>query len=91
MSKNFGRKHASHFLNKWIPVIHQVITYGSVLKWGDIIYSNMDIQLKKVQKEHQFDMASYLLYVMCASREYLSLNWRWKPDLPSIHVDCKML
>ena len=28
---------------------------------------------------------------MCASREYISLGWRWNPDLLSIHVYCKML
>ena len=28
---------------------------------------------------------------MCAIREYPSLGWRWKLDLPSINVYCKML
>ena len=36
-------------------------------------------------------MSSYLLDVMCDSREYPSLGWKWKSDLPSIHVYCKML
>ena len=36
-------------------------------------------------------MSSYLLYVMCASRGYPSLGWKWKLDLPSNHVYCKML
>ena len=36
-------------------------------------------------------MYSYLLDVMCASREYPSLGWRWKLDLPSIHASWKML
>ena len=36
-------------------------------------------------------MSSYLLDVMCASREYPSLGWRWNSDLPSIDVYCKML
>ena len=36
-------------------------------------------------------MSSYLLDVMCASREYPSLGWNWKSDLPLIHVYCKML
>ena len=76
MSRSFGRKDASHFLDKWIPIIHQVITYGSVLNWGEIISSNMDIQLNKEKKEHKFYMHSYLLDVMCASREYPSLGWR---------------
>ena len=91
MERIFGRKDASHFLDKWIPIIHQVIAYGSILSWGEIISSNLDIQLKKVQKEHQFFMSSHLLDVMCASREYPYLGWKWKPDLPSIHVYCKML
>lgn len=34
-------------------------------------------------------MSSYLLDALCAIRQYLSLGWKWKPDLPSIH--CKML
>ena len=89
--KNFRTKYASHFLAKWIPIIQQVITYGSILDWGDIISSNLDMQLSKVQKEHQFYMSSYLLDVMCASREYPSLGWKWKPYLPSIHVYYKIL
>ena len=28
---------------------------------------------------------------MCASREYPSLGFKWKSDLSSIHVYCKML
>ena len=74
MSIISGRKDSSHFLDKWIPIIHQVITYGSVLNWGEIIYSNLDIQLKKAKNEHKFYMAAYLLDVMCVSREYPSLN-----------------
>ena len=68
MSSIFGRKDVSHFLNKWILIIHQVIAFGSVLNWGEIISSNLDIHLKKVKKEHRLNMDSYLLYVMCASR-----------------------
>ena len=48
MSRILGRKDASHFLDQWIPIIHQVITYGSILNLGEIISSNLDIQLKKV-------------------------------------------
>ena len=61
------------------------------MNWGEIISSNLDIELKKDQKEHQFYMSSYLLDVMCAIQEYPYLGWKWKPDLPSIHVYCKML
>ena len=68
MSKIFGRKDASHFSCKWIPIIHQLITYGSVLNWGEIISSNIDIQLNKVKNEHKFYTGSYILDVMCASR-----------------------
>ena len=32
----FGRKDASHFLDEWILIIHQVITCGSVLNWGGL-------------------------------------------------------
>ena len=82
MSRIFERKDASHFPDKWIPIIDQVITYGSILNWGDIISSNMDIQLKKVQKEHQFYMSLYLLHVMCASQEYPSrLEMESKPSI----------
>ena len=51
----------------------------------------MDIQFKKVWKEHKFYMASYLLDVMCVSGEYSSLGWKWNLDLPSIHAYCNML
>jgi hypothetical protein len=50
-----------------------------------------EFNFKKVQKEQKFYMVAYLLYVMCASREYLSLGWKWTPSLPSINVYCKML
>ena len=36
-------------------------------------------------------MSSYLLDVMCASKEYPSLGWRWEPNLSSIHVYCKII
>ena len=51
----------------------------------------MDFQLKKVKKEHKLYMDSYLLDVMCASGEYPSLGSKWNPDIPSIHVYCKIL
>ena len=91
MARIFGKKYASSFPNKWNPIIHHVITYGSTLNWGDIISSNLDIQLKKVPNEHHFYMSSYLLDVMFASQEYPSLGWKWKLDLLSIHVYYKML
>ena len=28
---------------------------------------------------------------MCASLEFSSLEWKWEPSLPSVHVYCKML
>ena len=87
----FERKDSSSFPDKWIPIIHQVITDGSTLNWGHIILSNLDLQLKKDKKEHKFFMSSYLLDVMCSTREYPFLGWKWKSDLPSIHVYCKML
>ena len=87
----FRKKDASSFLNKWIPIIDQVITLGSSLNWGELISSSLDLQLKKAQKEHNFFMSSYLLDVMCASKEYPSLGWKWKSGLSSIHVYCKML
>ena len=31
-SRIFGRKDASHLLDKWIPIIHQVITYELVIQ-----------------------------------------------------------
>ena len=31
LARVFGRKDASSFLDKWIPIIHQVITHGSKL------------------------------------------------------------
>lgn len=91
LSRVFGRKDASSFPDKWIPIIYQVITSGSTLNWGELISSNLDLQLKKDQKEHQFFMFSYLLDVMCANKEYISLGWKWESNLSSIHVYCKMI
>ena len=86
LSSIFERKDASTFLNKLIPIIHQVITSGLVLNWGEIISSNLDSQLKKVQSEHRFYMDSYMLDVMCVSREYPYLGWKWNLSLSSLHV-----
>ena len=91
LSRVFGKKDSSIFLDKRIPIIYQIIKSGSTLNWGELISSSLDLQLKKAQKEHEFFMSSYLLDVMCASREYPSLGWKWKSDLSSIHVYCKML
>ena len=91
LSRIFGRKNSSHLPDKWIFIIHQVIESGSILNWGEIISSNLDIQLKKLQKEDKFYMDSYLLDVIYARREYPSLGWKWTSSLPSIHVYCKML
>ena len=61
------------------------------MNWGELISSKLDNQLNKVQKEHQFYMSTYLMDVMCANLEFPSLEWKWEPSLPSIHVYCKML
>lgn len=37
----FGKKDASNFPDKWIPIIYQIVSSGSVLNWGDIISSNL--------------------------------------------------
>ena len=91
LSKVFGRKGESTFPNKWIPIIYQIMTNRVTLNWGELISSNLDNQLKKVHKEHQFYMSTYLMDVMCANIEFPSLEWKWEPSLPSVHVYCKML
>ena len=88
LSRVFGRKDGSTFLDKWIPIIYQIITSGSTLNWGELFSSNIDVQLRKVQKDHQFYMSSYLMNVMCASLEFSSLGWKWESSLPLIHVGC---
>ena len=67
------------------------MTSGATLNWGEQISSNLENQLKKVHKDHQFYMSTYLLDVMCASLEFPSLEWKWEPSLSSVHVYCKML
>ena len=58
---------------------------------GELISSNLDNQLKKVHKDHQFYMSTYLMDVMCANIEFPSLEWKWESSLPSVHVYYKML
>jgi hypothetical protein len=91
LSRVLRRKDGASFLDKWILIIYHIITSGSTLNWGELISSNLDLQLKKAQKDHYFFMSSYLLDVMCASIEFPSLGWKWEPSLPSVHVYCKML
>ena len=52
LSRLFGRKDGSTFSDKWIPIIYQIMTNGATLNWGELISSNLDSQLKKVQKDH---------------------------------------
>ena len=87
----FWRKDGSTFPDKLILIIYQIITSGATLNWGELISSNLDNQLKKVHKEHQFYMSTYLMNVMSVSLEFSSLGWKWESNLPSIHVYCKML
>ena len=86
LSRVFRRKDRSTFLDKWIPIIYQIKTSGATLNWGELISSNLDNQLKKVHKDHRFYMSTYLMDVMCASLEFPSLEWKWEPSLPSVHV-----
>lgn len=91
VSRVFRRKDGSTFSNKWIPIIYQIITSGATVNWGELISLNLGNQLKKVHKEHQFYMSTYLMDVMCANLKFSLLEWKWEPSLPSIHVYCKML
>ena len=86
LSRVFERKDGSTFLDKWTLIIYQIITSGATLNWGELISSNLDNQLRKVHKDHQFYMSTYLMDVMCANIEFLSLKWKWESSLPSIHV-----
>ena len=52
LSRVFGRKDGSIFLDKWIPIIYQIMTSGATLNWSELISSNLDNQLKKVHKDH---------------------------------------
>ena len=87
----FGRKDGATFPNKWVPIIYQIITSRSTLNCGELISSNLDVQLRKAHKDHQFFMSSYLINVMCSSLEFPSLGWKWESNLSSIHVYYKML
>ena len=70
LSRVFGRKDGSTFSDKWIPIIYQIMTSGVTLNWGELISYNLDNQLKKVHKDHQFYMSTYLMDVMCANLEF---------------------
>lgn len=87
----FGRKDGSTFPDKWILIMYHIITCGESLNWGEHISSNLYIQMRKVHKDHQFYMSSYLMNVMCTNLEFRSLGWKWESNLPLIHVYCKML
>ena len=91
LSRVFGRKDGSTFSDKWIPIIYQIMTSEVTLNWGELISSNLDNQLKKVHKDHQIYMSTYLMDVMCANIKFPSLEWKWESSLPSVHVYCKML
>ena len=91
LSRVFGRKDGYTFPNKWILIIYQIMTSGATLNWGELISLNLNNKLKKVHKEQQFYMSTYLMDVMCANLEFPLLKWKWEPNLPSIHVYCKML
>ena len=36
-------------------------------------------------------MSTHLMDIMCANLEFPSLEWKWEPSFPSLHVYCKML
>jgi hypothetical protein len=91
LSRVFERKDGTTFRDKWIPIIYHIITNESTLNWGELISSNLDNQLKKVHKDHQFYMSTYLMDVTCANIEFPSLEWKWESSLPSILVYYKML
>ena len=90
LSGVFRRKDGSTFPDKWIPIIDQIITSRATLNWDELISSNLDNQLKKVQKNHQLCMSAYLMHVMCANIKFPSLEWKWESRLPSVHVYCKI-
>ena len=91
LAKKFERKDASPFSEKWIPIIHQIMSNGLVLNWEEIISWNLDSQLKKAHQDHEFYMASYLMDVMYASWEYPVMGWKWDPTKSSIHSYYKFL
>lgn len=71
---------------RWFKFSKQVDSHNlpnnhkwTYIELGELISFNLDLQLKKYRKEHKLFMSSYLLDVMCASREYPSLGWRWDP------------
>ena len=43
LARIFGRKDASSFPEKWIPIIHQVFTHRTTLNWGELVLFNLDI------------------------------------------------
>ena len=70
LSRVFRRKDGSTFPDKWILIIYQTMTSEAILNYGELISSNLDNQLKKVHKEHQFYMSTYLMDMMCANLEF---------------------
>ena len=52
LSRVFERKDGSTFLDKWVPIIYQVMTSGVTLNWGELISSNLDNQLRMAHNDH---------------------------------------
>jgi hypothetical protein len=83
----YGLKDCSIFRDSWIPLSYDVANYGWTFKWGAILSSTITRALERTKENNtelalSFLMSAYLLDYVCASLEFLGMNWEKNNNLP---------
>ena len=96
LSQLHEKADCAYFKSKWIPLAHGVMSAGRIFNWENILSTNLLWALEKaIQKQDAkgalFYFVGYLLDVLCASNQFLSLKWAWTPKCPPIHIYCREL
>jgi ribonuclease HI len=86
-----GEKYFSTFLEAWMPLAYTIAISGTSFNWGAIISKQLitcilQAQQLKEGETHAFDMASYLLYVICARNAFTGMNLSWHTSKLLVHV-----
>jgi hypothetical protein len=87
----YKEKYCLKFSEAWIPLTYTVAIFVSSFNWGAIISKQLSINILQAQTPKDgetsfFNMASYLLDVVCARNIFVGMNLRWHVAELPVHV-----
>ena len=92
----YGLPNFSHSINEWAHIAYYTISTDQSFNWAQILSMILTDVISQAQnttssKKPKFHLSAYVVYIICYSFSFPTMNWKWTNQSPRIHIYCSSL